>query len=105
MGMATSYCFQHFPHYKFVDLAQALLASNLFDIEFAHGDKLMLRVKGVVLLAVARTGFIIEQVIEFAVRTNMVCHFVLSWMLPRYIAYTDIHLDRNALNHNASTPC
>jgi hypothetical protein len=60
MGMATSYCFQHFPHYEFVDPTQALLASDLLGIEFAYGDELMLGVKGVVLFAVARTSFIVE---------------------------------------------
>jgi len=60
MGMTTSYCFQHFPHYEFAYPAQALLASDFLGIEFAYGDELMLGVKGVVLLAVARTGFIVE---------------------------------------------
>jgi len=74
MGMITSYCFQHFPHYEFVDHAQALLAGDLLGIEFACGDELMLGVKGMMLLAVARTGFVIKQVIKFAVSANMESH-------------------------------
>jgi hypothetical protein len=72
MGMTTSYCFQHFPHYEFADPSQALLASDLLGIEFAYRDELVLGVKGAVLLAVARAGFVVEQVVKFSVRPHVV---------------------------------
>ena len=77
--MATSYCFQHFPHYEFADPTPTLLASDLLGIKFAYGDELMLGVKGVVLLAVARTSFIVKQVIEFTVGSNVVGNFMFSF--------------------------